>query len=317
MSISYENAFRNFKDHLDSHRLSEGFKGLYEPVSYLLKIGGKRLRPVALLMSNSVFGGDITKALNPALGIEYFHNFTLMHDDIMDKADLRRGKETVHKKWNVNQAILSGDVLFTIAGELVHDVDEEFLKEVSAIYHRTAREVCEGQQMDMEFEEREEVSIGDYLKMIKLKTAVLLGGAMEIGAVIAGASKEDAGLMYRFAIELGLAFQIRDDHLDAYGGEEFGKKTGGDIINGKQTFLSINARDKDPKGYEEVMQKAGAARIAGMLDIYRNTGVDEMTTSAIDQHYKNAVKALEASSVPNAAHAELRDLGERLIYRTV
>jgi len=216
---------------------------LYEPLRYFLAIGGKRTRPSLLLMAHSLFKEDWIKSMPQALAIELFHNFTLIHDDIMDKAELRRSQPTVHKKWNENIAILSGDVLFVKAYDYLFDCDDQVLKPILHVFNETARLVCEGQQMDMDFEQRTDVSISEYMEMIRLKTAVLLGCSLKIGALNAGASKEDSNLMYAFGMELGLGFQLQDDYLDAFGNPDtFGKKVGGDILNNKMTFLSIKLK---------------------------------------------------------------------------
>ncbi|RYE17915.1 MAG: polyprenyl synthetase family protein [Sphingobacteriales bacterium] len=217
---------------------------LYQPISYILSIGGKRLRPALVLMACDMFGGDVNAAVKPALAIEVFHNFTLMHDDIMDNAPLRRGKVTVHEKWNSNIAILSGDVMMVEANKLIMQVDDRILRTVMTIFNETAQGVCEGQQFDMNFEQDNQVSIDGYLGMIRLKTAVLLGGALKIGALIGGADAANAENLYQFGVNLGIAFQLQDDILDVYGDpEKFGKQVGGDIISNKKTFLLIKATE--------------------------------------------------------------------------
>src|SRR3569833_1427024 len=215
---------------------------LYEPIKYILALGGKRIRPALLLMSCDMFGGDILKAVPPALAIEVFHNFTLMHDDIMDNAPLRRGKVTVHEKWNKNVAILSGDVMLVKGYELMMNVDDRVLRPIMNIFNETAIGVCEGQQIDMEFETRSDVHIDEYINMIRLKTAVVLGGAVKIGALIGGSTPEDALLLQTFGEQLGVAFQLQDDILDVYGDpEKFGKQVGCDILSNKKTFLLLKA----------------------------------------------------------------------------
>jgi geranylgeranyl diphosphate synthase type II len=217
---------------------------LYEPISYLMQLGGKRMRPVLVLISTELFGADVLKALDAAIGIELFHNFTLMHDDIMDKAPLRRGNPTVHVKWNESAAILSGDVMFVEAYKLMIKVEDSILRDVLDIFSDTASGVCQGQQADMNFEKRDHVGLDEYIEMIRLKTAVLLAGSMQIGALIGGAEKEQADLLYEFGENLGLAFQLQDDILDVYGDpEKFGKQVGGDILADKKTFLLIKARE--------------------------------------------------------------------------
>src|ERR1700744_4593765 len=215
---------------------------LYEPISYILSIGGKRMRPALLLMACDLFDGDINLALPPALAIEVFHNFTLMHDDIMDKAPLRRGQTTVHERWNQNVAILSGDVMLIEGYKLMMQVPDHQLRQILDIFNNTAVAVCEGQQFDMEFEERQTIDIDQYIEMIRLKTAVVLGGALKIGALIGGAGLKDAELLCEFGEHLGVAFQLQDDILDVYGDPiKFGKQVGGDIISNKKTYLLIKA----------------------------------------------------------------------------
>src|ERR1700761_9383330 len=215
---------------------------LYEPISYILSIGGKRMRPALLLMACDLFGGDVDDALAPALAIEVFHNFTLMHDDIMDNAPLRRGRTTVHERWNKNVAILSGDVMLIEGYKLMMQVKDHLLRQILDIFNNTAVDVCEGQQIDMEFEQRNDVTIKEYINMIRLKTAVVLGGALKIGALLGGASTKDANLLADFGVNLGLAFQLQDDILDVYGNpEKFGKQVGGDIIANKKTYLLLKA----------------------------------------------------------------------------
>src|ERR1700749_4957706 len=215
---------------------------LYEPIKYILSLGGKRMRPALLLMACDLFGGDVQKAIPPALAIEVFHNFTLMHDDIMDKAPLRRGNITVHERWNKNVGILSGDVMLIEGYKLMMQVDEHLLRPILNIFNETAVGVCEGQQIDMEFETRNDVDIDEYITMIRLKTAVVLGGALKIGALIGGADTKNAGLIHAFGEQLGIAFQLQDDILDVYGNpEKFGKQVGGDIIANKKTYLLLKA----------------------------------------------------------------------------
>lgn len=218
-------------------------QGLYAPIAYTLSLGGKRVRPALTLMACNLFSDDLTPAIQPALGIEIFHNFTLLHDDIMDKADIRRGKPTVHKYWNENTAILSGDIMQILAYVLISEAPAAHLKKVLDVFSRTAIEVCEGQQYDMDFENRETVDADAYLEMIRLKTAVLLGCSLYIGAIIGGANENDARNLYQFGVNIGIAFQLKDDLLDVYGNEEnFGKKVGGDILCNKKTFLLIHAK---------------------------------------------------------------------------
>jgi geranylgeranyl diphosphate synthase, type II len=296
---------------------------LYEPIQYILSLGGKRMRPALLLMACDLFGGDAKKAISPALAIEVFHNFTLMHDDIMDNAPLRRGKVTVHEKWNKNVAILSGDVMLVESYKLIMQVDDHLLRPVMNIFNETAVGVCEGQQTDMQFETRDDVHIDEYINMIRLKTAVLLGGALKIGAIIGGANIEDAALLQTFGEQLGIAFQLQDDILDVYGNpEKFGKQVGGDILSNKKTFLLIKA-----------LELAGDMQAAELNKWFSNTHFDakekiDAVTGIYDQlnirhhawetmhHYADkAFAALDAISLAPTHKRYLRDFADGLMIR--
>lgn len=275
---------------------------LYEPIAYTLDIGGKRLRPVLVLMSCDLFGGDINKAIYPAMGVEIFHNFTLLHDDIMDNAPLRRGRETVHQKWDINAAILSGDTMFVIAYEYVAKTDPEMLPEVLNLFNDTARKVCEGQQYDMNFETKSDVTIPDYMQMIRLKTAVLIACSLKLGAILAHAAPMDAEKIYEFGIELGLAFQLQDDYLDAFGEtSKFGKAIGGDITTHKKTFLFLKAFEL-AKGdtlikltnYFFDQEISEEQRIQEIIALYRQMKIDEITRLEIENHHRKAMEMLES-----------------------
>ncbi len=280
--------------------LSKQPEGLYRPIEYVLSMGGKRLRPRLCLMACKLFGGDVQTAAPVAIGLEVFHNFTLLHDDIMDNAPVRRGKPTVHKVWNENVAILSGDAMLIEAYKLVARAPEKYLSEVLNVFSTTAVEVCEGQQYDMEFESRGDVSINDYINMIRLKTAVLLAGSLKIGAIIAGADSAQAEHLYNFGINLGLAFQLRDDYLDSFGDTAvFGKKIGGDILCGKKTFLLCKAfelADDAQKAELEFWLANKTApddeKIAGVLNIFRKLGVDAQCDAAVGSYCKAAADEL-------------------------
>ena len=225
----------HFIAHLNKFSLAREPKQLYDPVQYILKLGGKRLRPMLTLMTTDCFGGEISNALDASLAIELFHNFSLIHDDIMDKAPLRRGKQTVHEKWDINTGILSGDAMLIMAYKLLESYNSKYFKQLTTLFSNTALEVCEGQQYDINFETRVDVSVQDYVKMVKYKTAVLVGTAMQMGAILAEANNEDQKRCYDFGINLGIAFQLKDDYLDAFGNpENFGKQLGGDIIENKK-----------------------------------------------------------------------------------
>ena len=235
----YQEAFVTYLKHF---KITKEPSTLYNPVNYILDLGGKRLRPVLTLMAAEIFNCDYKKALDAALSIEVFHNFSLIHDDIMDEAPLRRGKETVHLKWDLNTGILSGDAMLIMAYQLFENYEPETFQKLAKLFSKTALEVCEGQQYDIDFEIRDDVKIDDYLKMIELKTAVLLGAALKMGAIVANASENDQNCIYEFGKNLGIAFQLQDDYLDAFGDPNtFGKQVGGDIIENKKTFLYLKA----------------------------------------------------------------------------
>jgi len=296
---------------------------LYEPVNYIFSLGGKRLRPALLLMANDLFGGDINEAIECALAVEVFHNFTLLHDDIMDSAPLRRGSPTVHEKWGVNEAILSGDVLMVQAVRLMTQCPDRVLRDVLEVFHITAVEVCEGQQMDMDFEKRNDVSIEEYIRMIELKTSVLLAGALKIGALIGGATKEDSDLMYEFGRNLGISFQIKDDILDVYGDQnKFGKQEGGDIIENKKTYLMLNALelaagpDKDRLvGWIAKDSFEAVEKVAEVKKIYNSLDVRAHSESVMNNYYEVAMSNLKALSLSESTKAPLYFFSEQLFQR--
>ncbi len=270
---------------------------LYQPIEYALSSGGKRIRPALCLMACNLFSQDINQAIDPAVGIETFHNFTLLHDDIMDKADTRRGRPTVHKKWNDSTAILSGDAMMIEAYSFFLKLPSHLLSEVLPIFNQTAIEVCEGQQYDMNFETMKEVSEASYLEMIRLKTAVLLAGALKIGALIGGASKEKADLLYQFGINAGMAFQLQDDYLDTFGdAKTFGKRIGGDIVEHKKTYLLIQAIDLAPEKAWSILHRPSiseAEKILEITSLYRELEIDKKVLNAIQHYYLMAIDALE------------------------
>jgi len=295
---------------------------LYEPISYLMQLGGKRMRPVLVLISTELFDGNILNALDAAIGIELFHNFTLMHDDIMDKAPLRRGKPTVHAKWNESAAILSGDVMFVEAYKLMIKVDDDILREVLAIFSDTASGVCQGQQADMNFEKIDEVSLSEYLEMIRQKTAVLLAGSMQIGALIGGAAPEQAKLLYEFGENLGLAFQLQDDILDVYGNpEKFGKQVGGDILSNKKTFMLIKAmelaNEKTRSELDKWLKKSDEplAKVEAITSIYNLLEVRKLAEIEMEEYVNKALSALDLISVDHSKKELLRGFAEQLLIR--
>jgi geranylgeranyl diphosphate synthase type II len=293
---------------------------LYEPIRYIMNLGGKRLRPALVLIATDLFGGDVVEALPAALAIETFHNFTLIHDDIMDNAPLRRGKQTVHEKWGVNNAILSGDVMMVEANKQLAQVDSLVLKAVLNTFNATAQGVCEGQQLDMEFETREDVSIPEYIDMIRLKTAVLVGGAMELGAIVARATQEHAELIYRFGESLGIAFQLQDDILDVYGDpEKFGKQVGGDIKSNKKTFLLLSLQQLLTPGDREKLTKEllnqTETKVKNITDLYDQYKIKELATLEMQRHLTMAFDALGKIDIVGDRKQALIQLANELMNR--
>ena len=298
---------------------------LYEPGKYILSLGGKRIRPAMMLMAYNMYRDDVEKILDPALALEIYHNFTLLHDDLMDNADMRRGNPTVHKRWDANTAILSGDVMLSLADVYMSRVDDAYFREVMSIFHRTSIEIAEGQQYDMDFETRDDVAESEYIEMIRLKTSVLLACALKIGAVLGGASKEDAENLYRLGESIGLAFQLRDDYLDVYGDPKvFGKKIGGDILCNKKTYLYINAlrlADKDQRAeldyWATALDVNPDEKIAAVTAVYNAVGLPEMSRKAEDFYYQRAQASLEALSVGEERKQVLREFMAALMERNV
>jgi geranylgeranyl diphosphate synthase type II len=296
---------------------------LYEPISYILSIGGKRMRPALLLLACDLFGGDVNKAIEPALAIEVFHNFTLMHDDIMDKAPLRRGKATVHEKWNANVAILSGDAMMVEANRMMMKVDDSILRKVLDVFNDTATGVCEGQQIDMSFEQRNDVGIDEYINMIRLKTAVLLGGTLKIGSIIGGAALTDADLIDAFGVNLGIAFQLQDDILDVYGDpEKFGKLVGGDIISNKKTFLLIRALELTKGNQAQTLNQwlnatefDSIEKVKVITGIYNELDIRQHAEEAMQTYADKAFAALDAINLPEDHKQYLRDFADGLLVR--
>ncbi|MCB0396155.1 MAG: polyprenyl synthetase family protein [Flavobacteriales bacterium] len=273
--------------------------GLYEPIRYIMSLGGKRLRPTLVLTACKMSGSDSERALGPAMAIEIFHNFTLMHDDIMDQAPLRRNQPTVHAKWDVNTAILSGDAMFVKAYEKMMDAPEACLKQVLQVFNKTALQVCEGQQLDMDFESRNDVSLDAYMDMITMKTAVLLAASLQIGALCGGASESDARILYDYGLHTGIAFQLMDDLLDAFGdASSFGKQTGGDILANKKTFLWLSVGEHG-SGDDITLLEHWASRhdapeekVSAVKSLYQKIGVDKMLKQKVREHYQQADNAL-------------------------
>lgn len=296
---------------------------LYEPMRYVLSLGGKRIRPMLMLMTYSLYKNDPETILPQAVGLETYHNFTLLHDDLMDNADVRRGMMTVHKKWDANKAILSGDTMLVMAFKLMQQCDADKLPEVMRVFTDTALEIDEGQEYDIQFETRDDVTEEEYLEMIRLKTSVLLACAMKIGAIMAGASKEDVELLYRFGERMGLAFQLQDDYLDVYGDEKtFGKAIGGDITSNKKTYMLINALNLSEADDHASLEKWIAAKdfnrqekVAAVTAIYNKVGVDKLAKAKMEEYYAEAIAALDAVSVAEEKKQQLREYATKMMKR--
>jgi len=300
-------------------------KNLYEPIEYILELGGKRLRPVLVLMGAEAFGTAYSKALDAALAVEVFHNFTLLHDDIMDEAPLRRNKATVHEKWDENTAILSGDAMLILAYQILSTYEGAVYKKLMQLFNKTALEVCEGQQYDMDFENKEVVKVEEYIHMIQLKTSVLVAAALKMGAIIADVEEVEAQKIYDFGLNLGIAFQLQDDYLDVYGdAETFGKQVGGDIIENKKTYLYIqalkNASEKDKSDllalYSQSLED-NEDKINRVKEIFQATNADELTKKEIELYTERAFSVLDTIQMENSKSLELRLFGENLMIRKV
>ena len=296
-------------------------KELYEPMNYVLQLGGKRLRPVTVLLAANLFSDNISLAIPAAKAIEVFHNFTLVHDDIMDDAPLRRGKQTVHEKWNDNVAILSGDSLLIKSYDHFLEGNYKNLIEILSTFNTTAIEVCEGQQLDMNYETRSDVTIDDYIKMIRLKTSVLLGGAMKIGALLAESNSADAEHLYDFGVNIGLAFQLQDDYLDCFGDpEKFGKQIGGDIISNKKTFMMLKALELDSSGelnkWIEKESFNSSEKVVVVKALYKTLKVDDLASELMDEYYSKGLESLAAISINDEKKIMLKSFAAQLMKRS-
>lgn len=318
----YQTKFLKF---LDAYKVEKQPQSLYGPVNYILNLGGKRLRPTLTLMTSELFNGNYEDALNAALSIEVFHNFSLIHDDIMDAAPLRRGKETVHERWDVNTGILSGDAMLIMAYQLFENYDAKTFRDLAKLFSKTALEVCEGQQYDMDFESRDDVTIPEYLQMIEYKTAVLLGAAMKMGAIVANASEENQNKIYEFGKNLGIAFQLQDDYLDAFGNPEtFGKQVGGDIIENKKTFLYLKAlefsSEDDRLQLEHLLginPSDATEKIQTIKQLFVSSGSAVATQKEIENYTNKAFSILETLSLSNDKKEVLKQFGKELMNRKV
>lgn len=318
----YEELFSYFETNLKKQAFDNEPNELYAPIQYTLALGGKRIRPVLTLMACELFGGQIEKALPQAIAIELFHNFTLIHDDIMDNAPLRRGEETVFKKWNNNIAILSGDTLFALAYQYVQQSDTDILPVTLNVFNKTAIEVCEGQQFDLNFETKNDLSVAQYTEMIKLKTAVLFGASLKIGALVGGATCENAEDLYNFGLNIGLGFQLKDDLLDTFGDEKiFGKKTGVDIISNKKTFLYLKALEvADGETRKTLINFYNSnvnqeEKFKEVKAIFTHLKVDQLALEKIDEYYNIGKESLSNISLDTEKKESLLAIAHRMIDR--
>ena len=307
---------------ISENSLVKSPKELYEPMDYILNIGGKRIRPVMVLLGTDLFDGDLELAVKPSLAIEYFHNFSLMHDDIMDDAPLRRGKVTVHEQYGVNTAILSGDALLIKSYEMLEDLEPEMFKKVTKLFTKTGAELCEGQQWDINFETLTNVSYEDYIKMISHKTGVLVGAALKMGAIIGGANEAESDLIYQYGLNLGIAYQLKDDYLDVFGNlEHLGKKHAGDIYENKKTILYISALEAaNDKEREELlywynMKTDNIDKVYAVEKIFRNLNVNKKLSTLIRMYTNKAHQYLDQIEVSDERKVHLRELSEILIDR--
>lgn len=315
---SFETLSKQFAEKFDTRHFPEHPASLYEPNEYFLRLGGKRIRPVLCLMGNELFDDIIPDAWHAATAIELFHNFTLIHDDIMDKAPLRRGKQTVHTKYNESTALLSGDVMMVKAYEYLNRISTSYLHKVLSLFNKTAVEVCEGQQMDMDYELQENVSMNDYLRMIELKTSVALAASLKIGALLGGGGERNQNLLYEFGRKLGIAFQVQDDYLDAFGDQQkTGKQLGGDILANKKTFLLIHAMESGShqKRLKEIIKANPANKVEKVLEVYKECKVDEWALELKNKYFDEALNHLADIAVLSKRKEPLRELALFLVQR--
>lgn len=321
--IDFEKAQEIVKRELASLVFKREPSELYDPVEYILSIGGKRIRPAMVLMACSLFSDQFSQAARCAIAIEVFHNFTLLHDDIMDNSTLRRNKATVHEKWNRNVAILSGDVMSILSFRLLGECPPGLLPDVLALFTDTALKVCEGQQYDMDFETRNDISVDDYIKMITLKTSVLIAASLKLGAMLGGALAADSDQMYEFGKNIGIAFQLRDDILDAYGDtKKFGKKIGADIIANKKTYLLLKALELADEPSRKKLntlissnQVNNELKITEVINLYNLLGIREKTETKSWEYYNTGIQALNLVSAEDSRKKALRDLALQLMER--
>ncbi|NRT13487.1 polyprenyl synthetase family protein [Flavobacterium sp. 14A] len=314
-----------FISYLKAQSIAREPKNLYEPIVYILDLGGKRIRPVLTLMAAEVFDAGYEKALPAAMAVEVFHNFSLVHDDIMDEAPLRRGEVTVHEKWDLNTGILSGDAMLILAYQYFEQYEAPVFMELAKLFSKTALEVCEGQQWDVDFETRDDVTIAEYLKMIEYKTAVLVAAAMKMGALVAGTTSENASLIYEFGLYLGLAFQLQDDYLDAFGNPEtFGKQVGGDIIENKKTYLYLKAMEFSSEEIAGNLKQLfgthpedNSEKIETVKEIFNSSGASKATQQAMQDFTFKAFETLDQMHISKEKKEILKAFGENLMGRKV
>ena len=317
---SFRELSQQFEEKFNTRHFPATPASLYDSSQYILALGGKRIRPVLCLMGNELVNNINPDTWHVATAIELFHNFTLIHDDIMDKAPLRRGTETVHSKYGESTALLAGDVMLVVAYDYVNKINKDYLQIVMKLFNKTAKEVCEGQQLDMDFEKEERVNFDDYLKMIELKTSVALAASLQLGGILGGAGKGNQQHLYEFGKNLGIAFQVQDDYLDAFGDpDKFGKQVGGDILSNKKTFLSIHAMEvATPLQLKELTKLNNGneiAKVEKVVELYRDTNADKWATELKDKYYKIAMHHLEEIAVLSARKKPLQELAEYLINR--
>lgn len=321
--LTADEILSKINDFLDQLPYERKPYSLYEPIQYTLSMGGKRIRPTLMLLAYNLYKEDPERILMNAIGLETYHNYTLLHDDLMDNADVRRGHPTVHKKWDANTAILSGDSMLVLAYERMAQCDDKHLAQVLRLFTTTALEIGEGQQYDMEFENRTDVAEEEYIEMIRLKTSVLLACALKMGAILADASQEDADNLYKFGEQIGLAFQLQDDYLDVYGDSKvFGKEIGGDITCNKKTFMLINAfNHADESQRQELLQWVTATqfdrkeKVAAVTRLYNEIGVDKLAQEKIAYYFEQSKKYLDAVNVPQERKHELSNYAQKMMKR--
>ncbi|MCI2229258.1 polyprenyl synthetase family protein [Polaribacter sp. MSW13] len=316
---------KDFLQYLESKQWIKEPKNLYEPIDYIIQLGGKRMRPILTLMAADIFSKDYKKAMPAALAVEVFHNFTLIHDDIMDDAPLRRGKETVHEKWNLNTGILSGDAMLILAYQYFENYEPIVFQKLAKLFSKTALEVCDGQQLDVDFEVRNDVTIDEYINMIRLKTSVLVAAALKMGAIVAETNEENANLIYDFGLNLGLAFQLQDDYLDTFGNPKtFGKQVGGDIIENKKTFLYLkalmvaNSDDKQKLAfYYHQKLEENSTKISEVKKIFELNNIPNLIKEQIQYYTDKSFETLSKMNIDKVSKQNLKDFGLWLMNRSV